>query len=142
MRGAARGFGIPASDEPECGAEPHVSMTLTTRTVGNVTVIDVKGRLVLGDGDETFVKVVNDLAFAGRVNIVINMAQVTYIDSMGLGVLVSKYVTLRNRGGNLKVCNIHRRNFEVLTVTRLLTVFESFDSEEAAVTSFGESAIG
>jgi anti-sigma B factor antagonist len=117
-------------------------MTLTTRTVGNVTVIDVKGRLVLGDGDETFVKVVNDLAFAGRVNIVINMAQVTYIDSMGLGVLVSKYVTLRNRGGNLKVCNIHRRNFEVLTVTRLLTVFESFDSEEAAVTSFGESAIG
>jgi anti-sigma B factor antagonist len=117
-------------------------MTITTRTVGNVTVIDVKGRLVLGDGDDTFVKTVNELAFSGHVNIVLNMNEVSYIDSMGLGVLVSKYVTLRNRGGNLKVCNLHRRNFEVLTVTRLLTVFESFDSEEAAVASFGESAIG
>jgi anti-sigma B factor antagonist len=117
-------------------------MTLSTRTVGNVTVLDVKGRLVLGDGDETFTKTVNELAFTGHVNIVLNMNEVTYIDSMGLGVLVSKYVTLRNRGGNLKVCNIHRRNFEVLTVTRLLTVFESFDSEAAAVASFGESAIG
>jgi anti-sigma B factor antagonist len=117
-------------------------MTLSTRTVGNVTVLDVKGRLVLGDGDETFTKTVNELAFTGHVNIVLNMDEVTYIDSMGLGVMVSKYVTLRNRGGNLKVCNIHRRNFEVLTVTRLLTVFESFDSEAAAVASFGESAIG
>jgi len=116
-------------------------MTVTRRTVGNVTVLDVKGRLVLGDGDDTFVKVVNDLAFAGHVNIVINMDEVSYIDSMGLGVLVSKYVTLRNRGGNLKVCNIHRRSFEVLTVTRLLTVFESYDSEAAAVASFAETAI-
>ena len=116
--------------------------SLTTRTVGNVTVLDVKGRLVLGDGDETFLKTVNDLAFAGHINMVLNMDEVTYIDSMGLGVLVSKYVTLKNRGGNLKVCNIHRRNFEVLTVTRLLTVFESFDSENAAVESFRESAIG
>jgi len=116
-------------------------MTVTTRTVGNVTVLDVKGRLVLGDGDETFLKTVNDLAFSGHVNIVINMDETTYIDSMGLGVLVSKYVTLKNRGGNLKICNLHRRNFEVLTVTRLLTVLESFDSEAAAVASF-QSAIG
>jgi anti-sigma B factor antagonist len=117
-------------------------MLLTTRTIGNVTVLDVKGRLVLGDGDETFTKTVNELAFTGHVNIVLNMDAVTYIDSMGLGVLVSKYVTLRNRGGNLKVCNMHRRNFEVLTVTRLLTVFESFDSEDAAVASFATASSG
>ena len=116
-------------------------MKLAVRTAGDVSILDVKGRLVLGDGDDTFVNAVNELAFSGRVNIVLNLDEVTYIDSAGLGVLVSKYVTLRNRGGNLKVCNIHRRSFEVLTITRLLTVFESFDSEAAAIASFKESPI-
>ena len=111
-------------------------MKIATRTVGDVTILDVKGRLVLGDGDDTFVRTVNELAFSGRVNIVLNLDETTYIDSAGLGVLVSKYVTLRNRGGTLKVCNIHRRSFEVLTITRLLTVFESFDSETDAIASF------
>jgi anti-sigma B factor antagonist len=115
-------------------------MKLEVRTVGEVTILGVKGRLVLGDGDDSFLKTVNELAFSGKVNIVLNLDEVTYIDSAGLGVLVSKYVTLRNRGGNLKVCNIHRRSFEVLTVTRLLTVFESFDSEGAAVASFTASS--
>lgn len=111
-------------------------MKISIRTVDHVTILDVKGRLVLGDGDDSFVKAVNALAYSGSVNVVLNLDEVTYIDSAGLGVLVSKYVTLRNRGGNLKVCNVHRRSFEVLTITRLLTVFESFDSEAAAIASF------
>lgn len=115
-------------------------MQLSSRTVGDVTVLDIKGRLVLGDGDDRFVNAVNELAYSGRVNIVLNLDETTYIDSAGLGVLVSKYVTLRNRGGTLKVCNAHRRSFEVLTITRLMTVFESFESEAAAVASFSPSS--
>lgn len=115
-------------------------MQITERTDGDVTILAVKGRLVLGDGDDSFVNAVNRLAYSGRTKIVLNLDDVTYIDSAGLGVLVSKYVTLRNRGGNLKVCNIHRRSFEVLTITRLLTVFESFDSEAQAVESFSVSS--
>ena len=114
-------------------------MQITQRTVGDVAIVDVKGRLVLGDGDDTFIHTVNRLVQAGMTKVLLNLDGMTYIDSAGLGVLVSKYITLRNRGGNLKVCNLRARGFEVLTVTRLLTVFESFDSETEAIASFSAS---
>jgi anti-sigma B factor antagonist len=114
-------------------------MQMTHRTVGDVAVLDIKGRLVLGDGDDTFIRNINRLVQAGMTNVLLNLEDMTYIDSAGLGVLVSKYITLRNRGGNLKVCNVHAKGFEVLTVTRLLTVFESFDSEADAIASFSAS---
>jgi anti-sigma B factor antagonist len=112
-------------------------MELTQRTVGDVAIPDVKGRLVLGDGDDTFIR--DQPVQAGMTKVLLNLQEMTYIDSAGLGVLVSKYITLRNRGGNLKVCNLHSKGFEVLTVTRLTTVFESFDSEADAIASFTAS---
>ena len=114
-------------------------MQIAQRTAGDVAILDVKGRLVLGDGDDSFIRAINRLVQAGMTKVLLNLQDMTYIDSAGLGVLVSKYITLRNRGGSLKVCNLHSKGFEVLTVTRLTTVFESFDSEAEAVASFSAS---
>ena len=112
------------------------SMKLIERTADGVTILDLKGRLVLEDGGDLFLATVNRLVGEGVCNVLVNFDECTYLDSAGLGILVSKYVTLKNRGGTLKVCNLHRRSFEVLTITRLLSVFESFPSEAAALASF------
>jgi anti-anti-sigma factor len=111
-------------------------MQIGERTVGEVTILDLKGRLVAGDGDDLFRNAVDRLVRDGRTNLLLNLDGVTDIDSCGLGVLVSKYVTLRRRNGQLKLCNIRQRPLRVLTITKLLTVLESFSSEAGAVESF------
>ena len=114
-------------------------MQIDERTVGDVTILDLKGRLVAGDGDDVFRSAIERLVRDGRTNLLLNLDGVTDIDSCGLGVLVSKYVTLRKRNGQLKLFNIRQRPRRVLDVTKLLTVFESFDSETDGVESFSGS---
>ena len=114
-------------------------MQIAERTIGDVTILDLKGRLVAGDGDDLFRDAVDRLARSGRTKLLLNMDEVPYIDSGGLGVLVSKLVTLRRSGGQLKLCNLRPRCSRVLEITRLLTVFEAFVSEDAGVKSFAET---
>jgi len=112
-------------------------MQIIERSVGDVTVLALKGRLIVGDGDDVFRDALNRLIQLGRKEILLNLDEVTYLDSGGLGVLVSKYISLCKRDGHMKLCRVHGRPLKVLGITRLLTVFESFDSEEAALKSFG-----
>lgn len=111
-------------------------MKIAERAVGEVTILDLQGRLVAGDGDQLFIETVNRLAQIDRLNVLLNLAEVPYIDSGGLGAIMSKYITLCKRNGQLKLCCLRERSFRVLNMTRLLTVLESFDSEADALRSF------
>ncbi len=111
-------------------------MEITERTIGDLTILDLHGRLVAGDGDEVLRDAVDRLANAGRRKLLLNMQDVPYVDSGGLGVLVSKYVTLRRREGELKLSNLGPRVTRVLSITKLLTVFDAHDTEAEAVKSF------
>ena len=113
-------------------------MQIVERLVENVTVLDLKGRLLLDDGHDLFRETLDRVVGLGSRRILLNFDEVTQIDSAGLGVLVSKYISAHKRGGQLKLCNLHVRSFRVLDVTKLLTVFEAFDSVAAGVESFRE----
>jgi anti-sigma B factor antagonist len=106
------------------------------RTVENVTILDLEGRLVAEDGFEPLRQTLNRLIADGRTNVLLNMDRVIYLDSAGIGLIACKYVTLNRHNGHLKLCNLHLRSHEVLNVTKLLTVFEAFDSESDAIRSF------
>jgi anti-sigma B factor antagonist len=112
-------------------------MDIVERRVGDVTVLELKGRFV-DDRDEIFRETMNRLVREGRRKIVLDLDLVDYVDSAGLGMLVSRYIRLSKHGGQLKLCNLHRRSFRVLDITKLLTVFESYDSADAAVERFLE----
>lgn len=112
-------------------------MLIAERTIGNVTVLDLKGRFV-DDDQQIFPKTMNRLVRQGKLKVLLNLDEVTYIDSAGLGMLVSRYLRVTKHEGQLKLCNLHRRSFRVLDITNLLTVFETFDSEEEALRSFVE----
>jgi anti-sigma B factor antagonist len=111
-------------------------MQIVERAIGEVTILDLKGRLVAGDGDQLLIDAVNRLVQIGRRKVLLNLADVSYIDSGGLGAIVAKYITLHKRDGQLKLCNVRARSFRVLNITRLLTIFESFDSEADALRGF------
>jgi anti-anti-sigma factor len=111
-------------------------MQIAERTIGDVTVLDLTGRLVAGDGDDVLRDAVDRLVQAGCRKLLLNLQNVPYIDSGGLSALVSKYVTLRRRDGQLRVCSLTPRTAHVLEITRLLTVFGSFASEAEGVKSF------
>jgi len=111
-------------------------MKIGQRTVGDVTILDLDGRLVAEDGFELLRRPLNRLLGAGHTEILLNMDRVTYLASAAIGLIACKYVTLNRHTGHLKLCNLHLRSFEVLNVTKLLTVFETFDSEADALKSF------
>jgi anti-sigma B factor antagonist len=113
-----------------------VSVKLSTRQVGDVTVIDASGRITLGEGSSAFRDKIKELVNAGNKKIVVNMAGVSYIDSSGIGELVSGYTTVTNQGGGLKLVNLGKRIQDLLQITKLYTVFETFDDEAAAIRSF------
>jgi anti-anti-sigma factor len=115
-------------------------MQIAERTIGDLTILDLQGRLVAGDGDDLFRDAVDRLVRLGRTKVLLNMDEVPYIDSGGLGVLASKYVTLRKRNGQLKLCHLQPRSARVLKVTRLLTVFEVFASEADGIKSFADTS--
>jgi anti-anti-sigma factor len=112
------------------------TLQTTTEDRDGVTVLHLSGRLVLEDGDAVFRDAVNALAARDRLNLVIDLAEVTYIDSAGIGVLIGRYLSLRRRGGDMKLANLTARSHRVMTITQLLDVFDCFDSTEEAVESF------
>src|SRR5262245_55795170 len=112
-------------------------MQITERVVRGVTILDLEGRLVLEDGVTPFVERMNALGREGR-RILLNFEKVTYLDSAGVGAVAWKYVTVRKRNGDVKLLNLHPKTFTVLKTTKLLTVLESFDSEDAAIDSFAD----
>jgi anti-sigma B factor antagonist len=115
-------------------------MQIEERVVGDVVMLDLKGKITLGEGDELLKDKVNSLVNQGHKKIVLNLAEVPYIDSAGLGEVVRTYTTVSRQGGSLKLLNLTKRITDLLSITKLLTVFETFDSENEAVRSFSASA--
>jgi anti-sigma B factor antagonist len=115
-------------------------MQIDERTIGDVLILDIKGRITLGEGDELLKDKVNSLLNQGLKKIVLNLAEVPYIDSAGLGEVVRTYTTVSRQGGQLKLVNLTKRITDLLAITKLLTVFETFESENDAVQSFSASA--
>jgi anti-sigma B factor antagonist len=111
-------------------------MDITERTSGNVTLVDLNGKLTLGDPTQRLHDKVNSLIQQGRKNIVLNLGDVTAVDSGGLGELVRTLTTMQKHGGSLKVANLPKRVHDLLVMTRLVTVFETFEDESTAVKSF------
>jgi anti-sigma B factor antagonist len=113
-----------------------MALAISERTAGEVTVMKLEGRLVLEEGDATFKACIDRLTSEGRMYVVVDLDAVTYIDSAGLGAIVGRYVSLRRRGGDLKLVRPTPRSTHVLDITKLSQVFEIFDCEEDAVRSF------
>jgi anti-sigma B factor antagonist len=113
-------------------------MQIDERMAGDVVVLDLKGKITLGEGDELLKDKVNSLVNQGHKKIVLNLADVPYIDSAGLGEVVRTYTTVSRQGGALKLLNLTKRITDLLSITKLLTVFETFDSEGEAVRSFSK----
>ena len=113
-------------------------MRIVERRVGDVTILQLIGRLELEDGDAMLRDAVNALVAAGHVKIVLDLKEVTRLDSAGIGMLVSKLLTARRGGGNLRLLNPTARTSHLMEITKLTTIFEIFESEDAAVASFGQ----
>lgn len=115
-------------------------MEIGEREVGDVTLLDLKGKITLGEGDETLKDKINGLVLRGRHKIVLNLAEVPYVDSAGLGEIVRTYTTISRQGGQLKLLSLTKRITDLLSITKLLTVFDTYDSEADAVRSFSSPA--
>ena len=113
-----------------------MSVKLTTRQVGDVTVVDAVGRITLGEGASTFRDTIRDLVSNGQKKLLLNLAEVSYIDSSGIGEMVSGFTTVTNQGGQVKLLNLTKRVKDLLQITKLYTVFEVFEDEAAAVRSY------
>jgi anti-sigma B factor antagonist len=111
-------------------------LKITEDRVGDITVLRLDGRFELEDGDLAFRNHVNALVAEGRVKIILDFKDVSRIDSAGIGMLVSKYLSTRKRGGTMKLLNLTRHSDHLIDITRLDTVFEIFEDEAAAVKSF------
>jgi anti-sigma B factor antagonist len=116
-------------------------MQIEERVVNNVTILDLKGKITLGEGDEALKDKINSLIQQDRKRILLNLAEVPYIDSAGLGEIVRTYTTVSRQGGSLKLLNLTKRITDLLSITKLLTVFETFDSENDAVRSFSTAKV-
>ena len=115
-------------------------MVIEERVIGDITVLDLKGKMTLGEGDELLKDKINSLLAAGKKKLLLNLESVPYIDSAGLGEVVRTYTTVSRQGGSLKLLNLTKRITDLLSITKLLTVFETFDNENEAVRSFSQSA--
>ena len=113
-----------------------MSLKLTSRQVGDVTVIDATGRITLGEGASAFRDVLRDLSAKGNKNLLLNLSDVSYIDSSGIGEMVSGFTTVTNGGGHLKLVGLSKRVKDLLQITKLYTVFDTYDDEADAVRSF------
>ncbi len=113
-----------------------MSAKLSPRQVGDVTVVDVSGRITLGEGSSNLREGIRELVAKGNKKIVLNLADVSYIDSSGIGELVSGFTTVTNAGGSLKLLNLTQRVKDLLQITKLYTVFDVYDDEPHAVRSF------
>ena len=112
-------------------------MHVTERAVGDVMIVDVSGKVTLGDGGDAVLKdKLRSLVEQGHRKLLLNMADVSYVDSAGLGAIVHSYATVTNQGGKLKLVSVTKRLKDLLAITKLLTVFETYDSEQEAIGSF------
>jgi anti-sigma B factor antagonist len=116
-------------------------MTTRIREVGGVTIVDISGRIVLGEESTTLRELVCDLISKGHKKILFNLGDVNYIDSSGLGHLVSAFTSVRKQDGELKLLNLTNKVHDLMQITRLYTVFDILDDEAVAVKSFGQSAV-
>ena len=111
-------------------------MEIAERSVGDITVLDLKGKMTLGEGDELLKDKINSLLGTGKKKLVLNLEGVPYIDSAGLGEIVRTFTTVSRQGGSLKLLNLTKRIEDLLSITKLLTVFDTFDSEQEAIKSY------
>ncbi len=111
-------------------------MRVTTRTRGDVTIIDLNGKITIGSGDIALRNAVHQAIDSGATKVLINLHEVTTIDSSGVGELVSAYTTATNRGVRLKLVNLPDKVADILTVTQLITVFDVYESEDDAIAAF------
>ena len=113
-----------------------MSMKFTTREVNGVTVMDLSGKITLGEGGATLRDEVRNIISKGSKKILLNLGEVNYIDSSGLGELVSAFTAVKNAGGELKLVNLTKKVSDLLVITKLVTVFDVRDNEDAAIKSF------
>ena len=113
-----------------------MSVKLNTRQVGDVSVIDVTGRITLGEGSSTLRDAIREMVTKGQKKILLNLGEVSYIDSSGIGELVSGFTSVTNSGGQLRLLNLTKRVKDLLQITKLYTVFDVHESEASAIRSF------
>ena len=111
-------------------------MRISARRVGDVTVLDLDGRLIFDDGFEPLREKLSEVIGNGETNVLLNFDRVSYLDSAGIGLIACKYVTMKRLGGQLKLCNLRPRTHDILNITGLLAVFESFPTEKEALMHF------
>ena len=112
------------------------NLNITQRRSGSVTILDLQGKIKLGEGNLEIHQILRDLVEKGEKKILMNLAGVSSIDSSGLGELIAGYATLQKNGGDLKLLNLTERVSEIMMITKLLTVFDAFDDEAQAIESF------
>ena len=115
-----------------------MSMKATNRQVDGVAVVDMSGRITLGEGSVVLRDTIRDLVGKGQKKILLNLGDVTYIDSSGIGELVSAFTALRREGGELKLLNLTKKVHDLLQITKLYTVFDIKDDEAAAIKAFAK----
>ena len=115
-----------------------MSMKASTRQVDGITVVDFSGRITLGEGSVVLRDTIRDLLSKGDKKILLNLGDVTYIDSSGIGELVSAFTTVRNGGGELKLLNLTKKVHDLLQITKLYTVFDIKDDEASAIAAFAK----
>ena len=111
-------------------------MKIEKRKKGDVTILDLKGKILIGEGIEELRKVINDSIQSSEKNLLLNFDQVPYLDSTGLGEVVRSYTSVKKEGGMVKIVNLTQKVHDLLSVTKLITVFETFENEDEAVNSF------
>ncbi len=116
-----------------------MSMKVSTRQVDGVTILDLSGRITLGEGSVQLRDATRDLLSKGSKNILLNLGDVNYIDSSGIGELVSAFTTIRNQGGELKLLNLTKKVHDLLQITKLYTVFDIKDDEASAISAFAKA---
>ena len=117
-----------------------MTMKSSTRQIDGVTIVDLSGRITLGEGSVVLRDLVRELLNKGNKKILLNLGDVTYIDSSGIGELVSAFTTVRNGGGELKLLNLTKKVHDLLQITKLYTVFDIKDDETQAIQSFARGA--
>src|SRR5580658_5422129 len=117
-----------------------MSLKATIRHSGNVAIVDLSGRLTLGEGSGLLRTTIKDLVGAGQNKILLNLKDVSYIDSAGLGEMVGSYATVTNQGGDVKLLNVQSKVTDLLQITKLFTVFATYTDETEAVRSFASAA--
>jgi anti-sigma B factor antagonist len=117
-----------------------MSLKINVRESGNVTILDLNGRITIGEEASLLRDTIKDHLDSGQKNILLNLAEVSYIDSTGLGQFVGSFATVTSRGGQLKLLNLQKKLQELMAITKLITVFDTYSNESSAVHSFASAA--